>query len=181
MTSDITVTPLTLARWDLVSTLFASASGVDECWCMWPRRARGMHTPGKEANRAAMRKILESGESPGLIAVAGDRAVGWCAIAPRERYPQYEQASDKGASWAIPCIYIEPKADRERVARALIEAAIGLASAHDAVAVEGPPPYWLPGDEAAIEKARITFLENGFEQVGEGARMPELRRLLRRR
>lgn len=113
---------------------------------------------------------------PGLIALVGERAVGWCAIWPRDTYPQYVPAVDQRSSWAIPCLYVEPMADRSSVAQALIEAAVRLASENAAVVVEGPPPYCLPGDRAAIAQATNMFLENGFVQVGPGARMPELRR-----
>jgi GNAT superfamily N-acetyltransferase len=175
---EVTATPLTIAHWDKVERLFATSSGVNACWCMWPKRRRGTHEPDRKANKAAIKALLESGRSPGLIAIEGERAVGWCAIGPRESYPQYEQATRQRASWAIPCLYVDPAADRRRVARVLIEAAVRLASANAAMAVEGPPPYWLPGDAAAIEEVRDTFSENGFEQVGAGGRMPELRRLL---
>lgn len=179
MESEVTVTPLAIKHWELVSKLFATSSGVDRCWCMWPRRSRGAHTPDQKANRAAMREILDAGQSPGLIALVGEQGVGWCAIGPREAYPQYEPTMDQRSSWAIPCLYVHPMADRSTVARALIEAAVSLASRNAAVVVEGPPPYWLPGDRAAIADAIDTFLENGFEQVGPGARMPELRRAVR--
>lgn len=126
-----------------------------------------------------MREMLDSGRSPGLIALAAGRAVGWCAIGPREAYPQYEPATDQGGAWAIPCLYIDPMADRNSIARALIEAAVNLADKNAVAVVEGPPPYWLPGNSAAIAEATNTFLENGFERVGPGARMPQLRRRVR--
>jgi GNAT superfamily N-acetyltransferase len=178
MPSEITVTPLGIAHWDLVCELFATSSGVDGCWCMWPRRSRGTHTSDRNANKAAMKQLLDSGHSPGLIALVGERAVGWCAIGPRTAYPQYDPTKDRRISWAIPCLYVDRAADRGSVARALIEAAVRLASENAAAVVEGPPPYWLPGDEAAVAAATSAFVENGFEQVGPGARMPELRRCL---
>jgi GNAT superfamily N-acetyltransferase len=179
MASEITVASLAINHWELVSKLFATSSGVEGCWCMWPRRSRGTHTPDQKANRAAMKEILDSGQSPGLIALVGERAVGWCAIGPRDTYLQYEPAIGQRCYWAIPCLYVDPMADRSSVARALIEAAVTLASKNAAVVVEGPPPYWLPGDRAGIAEAIDTFVENGFEQVGPGARMPELRRAVR--
>jgi uncharacterized protein (DUF952 family) len=116
----------------------------------------------------------------GVLALIGECAVGWCAIGPQEAYPQYEQAKAQQVSWAVPCLYIDPAVDRGRVARALIDAAVGLAFESNAVTIEGPPSYWLPGDAAAIAAATTTFLENGFELVGPGPRMPHLRRTLRR-
>lgn len=116
-----------------------------------------------------------------MIALRGERAIGWCAVGPRSRYPQYEDDDAGRGAWAIPCIYVAPAADRPRVARALIEAAAELAACNGAVALDGPPPWWLPGDEAAIANATTWFLDNGFERVGAGARMPELRRNLTER
>lgn len=176
MSSKITVAPLSIAHWDLVSELFATSPGVNDCCCMWPRRSRGAHTTDRNVNRAAMKELLDSGQSPGLIALAKGRAVGWCAVGPRDTYPQYESTADHPILWAIPCLFVLRVDDRGSVAQTLIDAAVRLASENGAVAVEGPPPYWLPGDSAAIETATKTFLENGFERVGPGARMPALRR-----
>jgi hypothetical protein len=48
-----------------------------------------------------MRALVFSANPPGLIAFVGKRAAGWCAVGPREEYPQYEGGSDEGV-WAIP-------------------------------------------------------------------------------
>jgi GNAT superfamily N-acetyltransferase len=135
--------------------------------------------PDRTGNRAELKSRLVCGESLGLLALAAERAIGWCACGPRHRYPQYESTNER-TIWAIPCIYIEPTADRREVARALIEAAAKLAVKNGASAIDGPPPWWLPGDAAAIALATATFFENGFTQTGPGARMPELRRVLAR-
>jgi GNAT superfamily N-acetyltransferase len=158
--------------------LFATSSGVRECWCMWPRRPRGMHSADRIANAAAMKELLDSGQSPGLIAVAEGRALGWCAAGPRATYPQYTPTTDPSVRWAVPCLYVRQTADNRSVARALIAAAVALACENGAVTVDGPPPYWLPGDTDAVAAATRAFLENGFENVGPGARMPELRHRL---
>ena len=136
--------------------------------------------PDRARNRAEMQALLEAGHSPGLLAFVAARAVGWCATGPRGRYPQYPNPTtgETGLVWAIPCIYLEPTTDRPAVAKALIEAAVAIARANAAVAIDGPPPWWLPGDAAAIALATRTFVANGFLQIGPGARMPELRRRL---
>jgi GNAT superfamily N-acetyltransferase len=174
----IEVVPATIEHWDLLAALFAGSKGVNTCWCMWPLRPPTAHQPGHDNNKAAMRSRLLDGESPGLLALSEERAVGWCACGPRHIYPQYESGNEGTTSWAIPCIYIDPAADRKAVAGALIRAATELAVRNVAHAIEGPPPWWLPGDAKAIAVATATFLENGFTQIGPGARMPELRRVL---
>lgn len=161
-------------NWDLLEQLFETSAGVSDCWCIWPRVARGRHVPEACRNRERMRSIIESGERPGLLAVTKDRALGWCAFGPRDRYPQYTQDVDADA-WAIPCIYI-PRSPAERaVARSLIGHALNHARSKNARLVEGPPVWWLPGDVAAIERATGFFLENGFVRLADGQRMPVLR------
>jgi hypothetical protein len=178
----LNVWPATIGHWELMRELFATARGVNDCWCMWPLRAPMTFEPDREHNSAAMKALLERGESPGLLAVSDERAVGWCATGPRSKYPQYPASTENGLVWAIPCIYVERTAEAERIpiARALIETAVAIATTKAAVAVDGPPPWWLPGDDDAIALATRMFLENGFVQTGPGARMPELRRILQR-
>jgi len=40
-----------------------------------------------EGNCRAMKRIVGSGEVPGILAFDGDKPVGWCALAPRSNYP----------------------------------------------------------------------------------------------
>jgi GNAT superfamily N-acetyltransferase len=170
--------PASIQHWDLLRALFAGSPGVSGCWCMWPLRPPQTHRPDQEANSAAMRARLRSGDSPGLIALVCARAVGWCALGPRDRYPQYVRNGESAAAWAIPCLYIDPGADRREVAHALIAAAADRAAAHGATVLDGPPPWWRPGDAAAVAQITATFVENGFSLIGPGARMPEFRRVL---
>ena len=165
-------------HWEQLCALFATSQGVSGCWCMWPLRAPMTAEPDQARNSAAMKALLDAGHSPGLLAFVAEGAVGWCAAGPRNRYPQYPVTAETGLVWAIPCIYVEPTADRLAVAKALIEAAVAIAAANSAVAVDGPPPWWLPGDAAAIDLATRTFVANGFSQIGPGNRMPQLRRML---
>jgi len=147
---------------------------------MWPRVAPGAHKPDESQNRRKMRLIVESGDSPGLIALADDGPVGWCALGPVRNYPQYETgaAPPRGDVWAIPCLYVKHGANRRAVAAALIESAVACAADRGASTIEGLPPWWLPGDSAAVALATGDLLANGFERVGAGARMPVLRRQL---
>ena len=176
--ADLRVVPATLDHWDFLSALFMTSPGVARCWCMWPLHPPRTFCPDRAANMAAMKTLLRSGEIPGLLAITAERALGWCAVGPRHQYPQYESRAEGAAVWAIPCIYIQPAANRRLVARRLIEAAVELATRNAAMAIEGPPPWWLPGDAAAVDLAAMTFTDNGFTSVGRVARMPELRRML---
>jgi GNAT superfamily N-acetyltransferase len=178
---DTMVVPVSAEHWDSLSALFTASRGVDECWCMWPLHPPRTFCSGRTRNRAALKSLIDAGRSPGLVALKGERAVGWCALGPRHEYPQYSATEQHGqTTWAIPCIYIDPTANREDVAGALIEAAAQRAIANHAAFLDGPPPWWSPGDEMAVALATNTFLTNGFTQIDFGARMPVLRRDLAR-
>jgi GNAT superfamily N-acetyltransferase len=176
--TSLRVVPLAIRYWELLSALFAASPGVNRCWCMWPLHRPGTFHPDSARHRSELKSLLVDGESPGLIALLGRAAVGWCALGPRERYPQYEDTKSGAETWVIPCIYVAPHADRVTVSRALIGTAVRRAQANGAAVLEGPPPWWLPGDESAIALATRTFLENGFMQTAPGARFPTLQRLL---
>lgn len=171
----ITVVPATAEYWSALVQLFTSTSGRNGCWCIWPRRARGQYRNGDSGNREAMRMLVTSTEPPGLIALVGERAVGWCAVGPRRNYPQYEGAPDDGA-WAIPCLSLEDDVRGTRVARMLVESAVSHAAARGAKVLEGPPSYWFAGAQGVVAAARQAFLSCGFVEVGAGVRMPLLRR-----
>ncbi|HZX14011.1 MAG TPA: hypothetical protein VFF49_06395, partial [Thermodesulfobacteriota bacterium] len=49
-------------------------------------------------NKGAMRNIVNSGEIPGLLAYSDGKPVGWCSVAPRERFPSL---NDPGYSNAL--------------------------------------------------------------------------------
>lgn len=176
---DVVVVPLSIDHWDALSALFETSAGVNGCWCMWPRREPMTHRPDPVGNKGEMKTLLIAGEVPGLVALSGERAIGWCAFGPRSRYPQYENEDEIEPAWAIPCLYIERSADRALVGRVLIEAAAELATSSGAVALDGPPSWWLSGDADAVASVTALFLANGVGRVGTGARMPKLRRLLR--
>lgn len=125
-----------------------------------------------------MWSLVRSGTPPGLIALVAGRPVGWCAVGPRDNYPQYGDPLAGPDVWAIACLFVEESARRMGGARALVDAAVGYAATHGASVVEGPPPWRLPGDAGAIAAAKDAFLTNGFKEIGPRARMPILRREL---
>ncbi len=75
---EIEIHPLTLDRWPDLEALFSQERAPNECWCMWWRipRAEWQRQKG-EGNRLALKRIVESGEVPGLLATpVADRPAG---------------------------------------------------------------------------------------------------------
>src|SRR5512143_913066 len=79
---------LTAKRWSDFERLFGARGACAGCWCMfWKLPNKDFQELAYEGNKAGQRAIVESGRIPGLLAYAGDEAVGWMAIEPRPEYP----------------------------------------------------------------------------------------------
>jgi GNAT superfamily N-acetyltransferase len=178
--------PLTAERWEDLVTLFGPRGAVSGCWCMYFKQTtREFDACRGERNRAAQEAIVRNGDEPGLLAYRGGQPVGWVAVEPRERYgrvlrsPTVKPADDLDGVWAIPCFFVS-KAQRGRgLAGELLEAAVGHARAHGAVAVEGYPvePGPDPSDLELYYGTVSMFTAAGFTELA--ARSPR-RRVVRR-
>ena len=84
--------PLTCERWEDLVQLFSPRGAPHDCWCMWWRLTTAEFERLKgEGNRTAMKKLVDSGKVPGILAFSGSRAVGWCSVAPREDFGRLER------------------------------------------------------------------------------------------
>ena len=141
----LTFHPLTPERWDDFETLFGRRGACGGCWCMYWRRARPAFEKGKGAgNRRAMKALVESGTEPGILAYAGDRAVGWCSVAPREEYIRLGSSRilkpvDDVPVWSVSCLFIAREFRNRGVSVALLKAAIDFVAARGGTVVEGYP------------------------------------------
>jgi GNAT superfamily N-acetyltransferase len=185
------VVPVTADRWSDLETLFtdprfgrAKSSHPDarpesSCWCMWPRLARGDFRPWDPANRVSMRRLVTSGEIPGLLCLVDGQPQGWCALGPCGAftpygYPPYVDLVEPGA-WAIPCVEVVPEARGSGVADALVEQAKTYAAQRGAAVLYGPPQWWKARGQAAYGGVTRLFVRRGFTQVAPGERVPFFR------
>ena len=85
--------PLTPDRWSDFEGLFGRHGAAGGCWCMWWRQtAREFDARKGESNRRAMKRIVTSGRTPGILAYHEGETVGWCSVAPREEFPRLERS-----------------------------------------------------------------------------------------
>jgi GNAT superfamily N-acetyltransferase len=171
-------------RWDDVVALFGERGACAGCWCMYWRRGASEYTAGKGAgNRAALRRIVQRGDEPGVIAYAGGEPVGWCAVAPRDDYPRLDKSRvlarlDDLPVWSISCLFVARPWRRQGVSEALIEAAVAHARSRGAKVVEG-----YPIDPAGPQPDAFvwTGLASAYERAGfrEAARRSPTRPFMR--
>src|SRR5881396_3396410 len=121
-----------LLRGDDLVELFErpGASIARGCYCMF-YRASGKHEvpPGmtySEANRRALKELVDRGVVPGLIGYEHGQPVGWVSLGPREDYAKLKRSPvmkpiDDKRVWSIVCFFVDVKARHRGVAEALLK------------------------------------------------------------
>lgn len=139
------VVPLTEERWPDLEALFGKRGAYGGCWCMYWRIPRSRFTAqAGEGNRRAFRRVVRSGERPGLLAYRGRDPVGWIAIAPRESYATLNRSRvlkplDDEPVWSITCFYVAAGHRDQGIAGELVAAAVEHARKQGARVVEAYP------------------------------------------
>lgn len=154
---------------------------------MWWRETHAEFERLKGAgNKRAMRRIVSSGEAPGIIGYLDGEPVAWCAVAPRERFPRLERSRilkriDEEPVWSVVCFYIAKPHRRLGLSRALLEEVVRYAAGRGARVVEGYPVEPKKGTTADV--FAYTGLASVFRSAGftEVARRSETRPIMRRR
>jgi GNAT superfamily N-acetyltransferase len=141
---DLAIRPATQAEWPALEDLFGKAGASNGCWCMYWRIGPLYRARPRAANKDDLRQLTESPRPPGLLAFDGEKAVGWCELAPRADLPwlaqaRYLQPVDDLPVWSVPCFYVRGTHRRQGVTDALIGAAVQAATSAGAPAVEAYP------------------------------------------
>lgn len=184
--SDLEFHPLTLDRWQNLEDLFGERGACGGCWCMWWRLTRSQFERQKGTkNKAALKKIVRSGQVPGILAYAEDKPIAWCSVGPRETYPALERSrilkrivenpvegGDDKPVWSIVCLFVaKPFRDRG-VSIKIIKAAVNYAKKNGAKIVEGYPmePKKSRWADAFIWTGHVSaFKKAGFVEVHRGS------------
>jgi GNAT superfamily N-acetyltransferase len=178
--------PLTPGRWRDFEALFGPRGACGGCWCMAWRLGHSEWKAGRGAvNRAAFRKIVLSGQTPGVLAFADGEPVGWCAVAPRAVYPALARARvlkpvDDKPVWSVSCLFIARSHRRRGLSAQLLKEAAALARSRGARVVEGYP---VEPAQSLPDPFVWTGLASAFRQAGfrEVARRSPTRPIMRKR
>jgi GNAT superfamily N-acetyltransferase len=177
--------PLTAELWPALEDLFGRSGASNGCWCMYWRLGPGYHERPREQNKEALKNLRE----PGLLALDGDLAVGWCEVAPRAELMWLAHARHLGPVddlpvWSVPCFYVRRAYRGKGVTGALIDAAVEYAAANGAPAAEAYPiDTAVPGHTGNLYTGIASvFADHGFQVVAR--RKPDrpiMRKTLARR
>jgi GNAT superfamily N-acetyltransferase len=168
--------PLTPERWNDLETLFGKRGACGGCWCMYFRQSSREFKEGKgETNHRLFRELVLGGEVPGILAYENGSPVGWCAVAPRDKYPRLDRSRtmkrlDDRPVWSIVCLFVTKPVRRRGLSVELVCAAKEYATSQGAELVEAypsvtskdklPDPFVYMGLPKIYERA-------GFKTVAE--------------
>jgi len=137
-----------------------------------------------EANRQALKALVEAGQVPGLLAYADEQPVGWVSLGPRRAFPALERSRlfkpvDDQPHWSIVFFYVARPYRRRGVTVALLRAAVDYACQQGARLVEGYPVE--PKAGSLPDPFVYTGLASAFRRAGfvEVLRRSETRPIMR--
>ena len=177
--------PVTKEKWKDFETLFGEKGACAGCWCMYWRISQKLLDKQKGAgNRAAIKKIINGGSMPGIIAYHDIQPVGWCAVAPRAEYTRLQNSRvlkpvDENPVWSVSCFFIHRKYRNKGLSVDLLNASKKFVKSQGGKIIEGypiePRENKMP-DAFAWVGLSGAFLKAGFKEV---ARRSETRPIMR--
>lgn len=141
----IEIVPASRERWKDLVALFGERGACGGCWCMaWRKSSREFAADKGAANRASFEDLVIGGPPPGVLAMSGGEAIGWCSIAPREEFIRLKTSRtmkplDAEAVWSISCLFVKRGFRRRGVSTALVNGAVAHARSAGAKIVEAYP------------------------------------------
>ncbi|HYF92661.1 MAG TPA: GNAT family N-acetyltransferase [Symbiobacteriaceae bacterium] len=174
---ELTFRPVTAELWDDFEKLFGKNGACGGCWCMSWRQSRKEYALFHgEANKLAMKQIVESGEVPGLLAYDGTEPVAWCSVAPRSTFPRLEASRwvklvDKRPVWSVVCFFVAKKYRKQGMTVALLNASADYVRQQGGEVLEGYPAVPSGEQPPAFLWNGIynAFLKAGFAEVARSA------------
>jgi GNAT superfamily N-acetyltransferase len=170
--------PLTPDRWKDLEELFGERGACAGCWCMWWRLTRSEFDKQKGAkNKAAMKKIVKSGQVPGILGYSQGTPVAWCSVGPRETYCTLERSRvlkriDDKPVWSVVCLFIAKPFRRKGISAEMLKGAVEHAKRNGAEIVEGYPVQPKKGswpDAFLYVGLPSAFKRAGFKEAHRGS------------
>lgn len=147
---NITTELATPARWDDVQRALTGGGDGASCQCAWPMlRNKDWDETTAPERQDMLKREIEAGPPPGLIAYVDDEAAGWIRIGPRPRQARIAHTRMIAAAttepfedesvWAVTCFVVRRERRGTGLNSALLRAAVDYARESGARLVEGYP------------------------------------------
>jgi len=177
--------PLTYERWSDFELLFGDKGACGGCWCMWWRLKRSDFERQKgSGNKQIMKKLIKSGEIPGIIAYYDNQPIGWCSVSPREQFSTLERSRilkrvDDKPVWSVVCFFIAKPYRKIGLTKGFLSFVIKYCKERGVKIIEGYP---IQPKKSEIPDVFVwTGFASAFQKVGfkEVARRSETRPIMR--
>jgi GNAT superfamily N-acetyltransferase len=125
-----------------------------------------------EANKRALKSLVDRGVVPGLVGYENGRPIGWVSLGPREDYARLKRSPvmkpvDEKPVWSITCFVVDPKARHRGVAEAMLKGALTWARKQGVTLLEAYPcdKPAKAADDSMWFGAKRMFDRAGFVEV----------------
>ena len=162
--------PLVPERWKDLEILFGKTGACGGCWCMWWRLKRSQFEKQKGLqNKKALKKIVDSGEIPGILAYTNGQPIAWCSVAKRRMYPVLERSRilkriDDEPVWSVVCFFVTKSFRHKKVTVKLLQTVIEYVSERGGKIIEGYPVE--PKKNQISDVFAWTGLASAFRKAG---------------
>ncbi len=168
--SKLTFKQLKKSTWDDFEKLFGERGACGGCWCMyWRLRNKDFEAQKGEGNKVSMKQLVEQKELIGLIAYLNKEPIGWCSVAPREKFVRLANSRvlkpiDEKPVWSIVCFFIGKKYRKQGYSVELLKAVIDFCKKRGVEILEGYPTE--PYNENIPAAFAWTGIPSAFEKAG---------------
>lgn len=177
--------PVTKENWNDFEQLFGEKGACAGCWCMyWRMRRKDYDAQRGSGTKRKMKKLVNNGIVPGILAYDNNKPIGWCSVAPRDVFPVLENSRilkriDNEPVWSVVCFFINKNYRRQGLSVKLLKAAKAFVKMNKGKIIEGYPVEPKSGKTADV--FAWTGLASAFRKAGfkEIIRRSETRPIMR--
>jgi GNAT superfamily N-acetyltransferase len=162
--------PLVKSQWKDILKLFGDRGACGGCWCMsWRLKSSEFEKNKGEGNKRAFKKLVDKGEELGIVAYLNDEPIGWCAVAPRQKYLKLENSRvlkriDNEPVWSVTCLFISKQFRRKGVSVAILKAVLDHCKKKKVKIIEAYPV--IPYNKKMPEAFAWTGIYSAYLKVG---------------
>jgi GNAT superfamily N-acetyltransferase len=166
----ITIQELAADNWNDLEILFGNKGACGGCWCMTWRLPNKQYQQYKgTGNKKLFHKLVQDGESLGVIGYHSGKPVAWCSVSPAHTLFQQKPSrilskTSFPGKWSIVCIYLSPNYRNKGVSTIMIKAATRYAFSKGAETVEAYPV--IPKNGKMPDVFAWTGIWKSYEKAG---------------